>query len=133
MDCKSSCTLKICTDASNLAVGVVLEVEGHALEDASWLRAKDSAAHINLSELDAVIRGLNLAMKWGKFFEIMCHSAVVRCLVNGWLKSVIHHTHTVKTRALAEILIRRRLDTLKEMIEEKKFVYQSLKSDLKKI
>ena len=61
-----------------------------------------------------------------KIFEIMCHSAVVRCLVNGWLKSVIHHTNTVKSRALAEILIRRRLDTLKEMIEEEEICVMAL-------
>ena len=33
------------------------------MEDASWLR-KDESSHINMAELDAVIRGLNLALAW---------------------------------------------------------------------
>ena len=56
------CTLW--TDASSLALGVVLEEDGDKIEDAAWLRKKDDTAHINLAELDAVVKGLNLAIKW---------------------------------------------------------------------
>ena len=51
-------------DASSLATGIVLEVAGDVVEDASWLRHKSDAGHINLAELDAVLRGVNLAIAW---------------------------------------------------------------------
>ena len=40
-------------DASSLATGVVLEIDGSVVEDAAWLRKKHDAAHINVAELDA--------------------------------------------------------------------------------
>lgn len=43
--------MKIWTDASNLVFGVALEVDENVMEDASWLRPKDSTARINLAEL----------------------------------------------------------------------------------
>ena len=40
--------------------------------------------------------------------------------VFGWLKSVIERTHKMRTRALGEMLIRRRLDMITELIEQEK-------------
>uniref|UniRef100_A0A5S6QGD9 Reverse transcriptase domain-containing protein n=1 Tax=Trichuris muris TaxID=70415 RepID=A0A5S6QGD9_TRIMR len=54
---------RVWVDASSLALGVVLEVDDHAVENAAWLRRND-ASHINMAELDAVIKGLNLALFW---------------------------------------------------------------------
>ena len=51
-------------NASSIATGVVLEVGGVVVEDAAWLRKKDDAGHINVAELDAVLKGINLALKW---------------------------------------------------------------------
>jgi len=34
-------------------------------EDAAWLRKPDDAAHINLEELEAVIKGLISSLLWG--------------------------------------------------------------------
>ena len=50
-------------DASSLALGAVVEVGGCVVEDACWLR-KDEAGHINMAELDALIKGLNLVLAW---------------------------------------------------------------------
>ena len=50
-------------DASALALGAVLEVNGEVIEDVCWLR-RNECSHINLAELDAVIKGLNLAVSW---------------------------------------------------------------------
>ena len=50
-------------DASSLALGAALEVNGHVVEDACWLR-KDEAGHINMAELDAGVKGVNLALAW---------------------------------------------------------------------
>ncbi|KRY48689.1 hypothetical protein T03_15204 [Trichinella britovi] len=52
---------KIWVDSSSLAISVALEVGGSIVEDAAWLRP-DDAQHINMAELDAVIKGLNLAL-----------------------------------------------------------------------
>lgn len=107
--------MKVWVDASSLALGVVLEVEGDLVEDAAWLRPRDDSAHINRCELDAVIRGINLALRWGRReLEIVTDSQTVYF----WLRSVINRTHNVKTKALDEVLIRRRLNTLRELIVE---------------
>jgi transposase InsO family protein/ribonuclease HI len=116
-DVNQEAPMTVWTDASSLALGVALQVHGEIVEDAAWLRPKNDSAHINRAELDAAIRGINLALKWGKReLRIMCDSATV-C---GWLNAVIEKTHNVKTTALSEILIRRRLDTLREIIEQEK-------------
>ena len=107
--------VKVWADASNIAVGAALEVNGDIVEDAAWLRGKQDTAHINRAELDAVLRGINMAVKWGrKKLRVMTDSATV----HGWLTAVVEKTHNVKTRALSEILIRRRLDTVREIIDE---------------
>ena len=102
-------------DASSLALGVVLEIGTVNVEDAAWLRPKNDSAHINRSELDAVLRGLNLALRWGKREIVLKTDSAT---VYGWLRATIERTHNVKTRALSERLIRRRLDTLRELIDE---------------
>lgn len=50
-------------DASPLAMGAAIEVDGDIIEDACWLR-KNECTHINLAELYVVIKGLNLALAW---------------------------------------------------------------------
>lgn len=44
-------------------VGSAVEVDGLIIEDACWLR-RDEYSHINLAELDAVVKGLNLVLSW---------------------------------------------------------------------
>ena len=65
-----------------------------------------------MSELDAVVRGINLCIKWGvRRFTVRPDSATVL----GWLKSVFERTHKVRTHALSEMLVRRRLALLSEL------------------
>lgn len=52
-------------DSSNIAMGVLLEIEGKGIEDAAWLRKKGDVNHINVAELESIIKGVNLALKWG--------------------------------------------------------------------
>ena len=105
------------TDASCITMRAVLEVAGDIVEDVCWLRPLKDSAHINLAELDAVIRGINLAVSWGFHnFTLMTDSATV----SGWLKSVFDRTHNVKTKALNELLIRRRLDILLEVATQER-------------
>ena len=51
-------------DTSSLALGIVIEVDGNVVEDASFLRSDDSSYHINMAELNAVIKGVNAALPW---------------------------------------------------------------------
>ena len=103
------------TDASSIAMGVMLVIDDKVVEDAAWLRSADDTHHINMAELEAAIRGVNLCVRWGvKKFTIKTDSATVF----SWLKSVFEKTHRAKTRALHELLIRRRLDVLTELKEQ---------------
>jgi hypothetical protein len=49
---------RIWCDASSLAIGVCVEIDGHIVEDASWLRKPQESVHINLAELESIIKGL---------------------------------------------------------------------------
>jgi hypothetical protein len=106
---------RIWCDASSLALGVAVEIGGSIVEDASWLRKKDDPSHINLAELEAALKGINMAILWGlKAIEILTDSATVF----GWLISVVNKSHRVRTNGLGEALVRRRLALLKDIILE---------------
>ena len=47
-----------------MALGALLEI-GVTAEDAACLWEKDDSTHINVMELDAMMKGINLALKWG--------------------------------------------------------------------
>ncbi|KRX20887.1 hypothetical protein T07_8070 [Trichinella nelsoni] len=55
--------LAVWVDASSQEVGVALEIGGSVVEDVTWL-SPDDAQHINMAELDAVIKGFNMAFSW---------------------------------------------------------------------
>ena len=113
--------VKIWTDASNVALGVAVTVNGVVVEDAAWLRKEKDSSHINLSELDAAIKGINMALKWGfRSFSLMTDSVTVK----GWLSSVFTGSHNVRTRAMSELLIKRRLDVLREINTQEKLSVQ---------
>ena len=62
--CADGQEVTVWVDASSLATGVAIEYDGAIIEDASWLRPVHADKHINLAELDAVLRGINLALHW---------------------------------------------------------------------
>ena len=45
-------------------MGAVVQANGVTVEDRSWLRPAKDVRHINIAELDAVIKALNLVTKW---------------------------------------------------------------------
>ena len=66
------------------------------MEDGAWLRKKNDNAHINLAELDAVLKGVNMELKWCvSGINIKTDSATVY----KWLNSSLYNTHTIKQRA----------------------------------
>ena len=54
---------KVWVDTNSLALGVAFEINERVIKDAIWLHKEDSC-HINIVELDAVIKDLNLALAW---------------------------------------------------------------------
>jgi hypothetical protein len=107
-DCRVWC------DASSLATGVALQIGDDIVEDAAWLRKKHDAAHINVAELESVIQGINMAIRWEmKTINVMTDSATV-C---GWMSSVLTRSHRVKSHGLAEMLIKRRLSMIAELVQ----------------
>ena len=102
-------------DASSLALGVVLEVSGVVVEDGAWLRKPNDVSHINIAELDAVVKGLNLALKWD------LRSIVVKTdssTVLSWLRAVLTGDYRVKVAGMSDMLVKRRLSVIRELIDE---------------
>ena len=101
-------------DASSLALGVVVEVDGNVIEDATWLRAED-AFHINMAELDAMIKGVNMALEWQ--MEIL-HLRTDSLTVFHWISDALSGKARLRTKASSEMLIRRRVGTFKALLDE---------------
>ena len=109
--------LVVWTDASSVASGVVLEdPEGGVVEDASWLRPEPKAAmHINMAELDAALSGVNMAIAWGiREIDLRTDSATVR----KWIGDALSGRSRLRTKAHGEMLIRRRVDVIRELVTE---------------
>ena len=84
-------------------------------EDANWLQPVREDKHINLAELDTVLWGINLALKWKpKTIHIRMDSACVHC----WVLDTLSRQTRVRTKAPLEMLIRRRLVTLRQLVAE---------------
>ncbi|XP_067936897.1 E3 ubiquitin-protein ligase rnf213-alpha-like [Watersipora subatra] len=106
---------KVWCDASSIAIGVCIEMEGGIVEDASWLRKIDDSMHINVAELEAVLKGLNLAIKWGvKQATIVTDSLSVYNSVN----SIITESHRPKVSGFSEMIVKRRLGVIAQLVEE---------------
>ena len=102
-------------DASSIAIGVALEMDGKIVEDACWLRDQNDAGHINLAELEAVIKGISMAIKWEISKMTICTDSVS---VWSWVSSQITKDKKARPHGLGEMLIRRRLWIIQKMCEE---------------
>ena len=79
-------------DAS-IAIGTILKIEGKIVEDTSWLRKKDDFSYINMTKLEFVLKGVNLALKWGlRNLEVKTNSDTV-C---GWIETIIKKEKKVR-------------------------------------
>jgi len=102
-------------DASSLAIGVVLEVDGVRAEDQSWLRPTDDGSHINVAELESVLKGLSLAVSWGmSTIKVITDSASVY----NWVNSILVKDRKIKAKGLSEVLVRRRLKLIDDTVSE---------------
>ena len=101
-------------DASSIASGAVITVQGQTVEDASWLR-RENESHINMAELDAVLKGVNMGLLWGtKRLHLRTDSQAVY----NWVSDALSGKARLKTKAASEMLIRRRLGVLKDLVKE---------------
>ena len=76
---------------------------------------KDESAHINVAELDTVLRGVNVALKWHmKETVLVTDSATLR----SWLTSILTGSHRIRTSGIAEVLVRRRLSMINDLKNE---------------
>ena len=100
-------------DASDIAYGALIEVNGSVLEDRAWLRKVDDKKHINVAELEAVIRGLQLATDWSaRNVTLKTDSKTVY----GWLQAVLKNTNRIKASGLYSVLVQRRLDIIEDLV-----------------
>ena len=62
-----------------------------------------------------MVRGVNLALKWGlREIEVVTDSVTV-C---GWVRLMLSEEKRIKTKGVAEILVKRRIGVLKELIDD---------------
>ncbi|XP_067928947.1 uncharacterized protein [Watersipora subatra] len=101
-------------DASNLAIGVSVEIDGQQVEDGCWLR-KDDGNHINVTVIpNTVIRGVSCGGKWGLTSVCVIPDSAT---VNGWVNSIIINSKRPKVCGLEKMLTRRRLRMIAELVE----------------
>ena len=117
--CADGQEVTVWVDASSLATGVAIEYAGAIIEDASWLRPVHADKHINLAELDAVLRGVNLALHWK---ASVIHLRTDSACVHRWISDTLSGKARVRTKAASEMLIRRRLSTLQELAAEYRLI-----------
>ena len=100
---------------NSLATNMVLERHGNILEDAFWLHLTNGGQHINLTELDTTVKGLNLALQL-QARTVHLHTDSV-CIYH-WLTDVLTGRARVKTKATSKMLVQRRLMILLQLICE---------------
>ena len=105
---------RVWCDASSTATAVVLDCDGATVEDGAWIRKKKDPTHINFAELVAVLKGVNMALRWKvKNLHIITDSSTV-C---GWLKSLAADER-VRVSGDGELLVRRRLELIKNLLAD---------------
>ena len=76
---------------------------------------KNDHDHINVAELAAVLKGINLAIKWGlREIEIRTDSATVL----SWVTSTVEESGRIRTKGAGEVIVKWRLGILGELISE---------------
>lgn len=103
-------------DTSSLATGVSLECGGSVLEVACWLRPENDSQHINLAELNAIIKVVNLAILWN--YQTTLHLFTDSTCVHKWVLDTLTGRARVRTKAASEMLIRQRLYMLMKLLNE---------------
>ena len=99
-------------DASCVATGVALETNGTVV---CWLRPTNNAQHMNLAEHNAALKGVNLVLRWE---ATVLHLVTDSACVHRWISDTLTRKARVNKRAVGEMLVRRRLGTLRLLTKE---------------
>ena len=84
-------------DICSIALGVRLEMCDSVVEDSAWLRKVIDFNHVNVAELEVVLKGVNLAIKWGmKSPNLKADSSIVY----GWLTMILTEERRSDQRVL---------------------------------
>ena len=77
------------------------------------MRPAKDIRHINIVELDAVIKALNLATKWpAKRFVLHTDLRTVY----GWLQRSLNNIRCLRTGGLQEVVVRRRVQIISDIV-----------------
>ena len=95
--------LHVWVHASVLAVGVSLDANGTIIEDACWLQLIKNTQHINMVELDAILRGINLTLK--KQVTVLYLNTDSLC-IHHWVTNALMRMSHLNTKSASEMLIR---------------------------
>lgn len=91
--------VNICVNASSLVIGILLKEVRTILGDACWLHPMNNATHINLAELDAMLKD-------GRPRGCICGQT-------RYVSDISTGKARIQGRAASEKLIKRRLETIK--------------------
>ena len=84
---------------------------------------KKNYNHINVAELDAVLKDINLAIKWGlREIEIRTDSAMVL----SWVTSTVEESGRIRTKGAGKVIVKWRLGILGELISEFKLQIKAM-------
>ena len=106
---------KLWVDASSLALGALVQIGGVTVEDATWLRKDRLEVYINMAELDTVLRGVNMALAW-KLNKLRLFTDSVT--VFHWISDAVTGMSRLRSKASAELLIRRRVNLFRELVND---------------
>ena len=95
--------ITVWVDASWVATGVALEMNRTVIKDACWLYPTNHAQHINLAELNAALKRVNLALQWE---VIVLHWVTDSACMHRWIANTLTGKACVNTRAAGEMLVR---------------------------
>ena len=100
--CINENELTVWVDASSMAMGVTLEVNGSIIEDTCWLQPENDTWHISLAELDATLKGINLVLQWQ---VTVLHIVTDSACTQRWISVALTGRAQLTTKASSEMLI----------------------------
>ena len=106
---------KLWVDPSSLALGVLAQIGGITFEDETWLPKDRSEVHINMAELDAVLRGVNMALAW-KLNKLQLFTDSVT--VFHCISDAVTGKSRLRSKASAELITRRRVNLFRESVDD---------------
>ena len=113
--CMDGKKITVWVDASSVTTGVVLVMNRMIIEDTCWLCPTNDAQHINLAELNAALKGVNLALQWE---ATVLHLVTDSACVHQWISNTLTGKARVNMTAAGEMLVRRWLRTLRSLVRE---------------